>query len=217
MDKYIADKNIVFVGVFQPSKFDKFFFIKNNIFSEDEILEPTVFNQDISQVITGRTNVVVLFNQVIITQVNTVEDDLMDIAMNILSILARDVTALGINFTWNAKPQVSLQVDSKLLFFNENNKMFANFFNVPDAVYGSYVSKDIENGRLKLNINPQIVKQVKEAGDVKQTQILAEIINFAFNFHFEIENKEFNKILFDAIGNYYILKKDSENIMSTYD
>ena len=43
MQSTLKIKNIVLVGIFNPSAFDKYFFIKNNLATEEEILPNSTF------------------------------------------------------------------------------------------------------------------------------------------------------------------------------
>jgi len=211
MNKSLSGKTIVFVGVFQPSKFDKFFFIKNNILNEEEILDSSVFRQDIVQLYTSDVSIVIFATQIIFTQLKITQDRIKEISSIFISVVKPDVTAAGINFTWNIIPRKSLEEDSKMYFLNEKNKMFSNFFNTPDSIYGSYVSKDILNGRLKLDIKPQNINQ---GTNVKS---FVRLLNFAFNFHFDIDSKDNHVGLLKTIDNYNQLLSESEKIMYSYE
>ncbi len=210
MNKSIAVKNIVFVGFFQPSKFDKFFFIKNGLVKEDEILEPSVFSPEVVQFRTTGVSIAILLNQIIIHQVDILQDRIDEIAQKLIQSSDLEITAIGINITWNLSPDESLENSTKNFFLNERNEMFSKFFNSDNVMYGAYVSKDISGGRLKLEIKPQVSKRLHDNIEI------ARFISFAFNYHFDHDKSKNFDTLLNAVKNYKNFIKESEEIMSIY-
>lgn len=209
-----AGKTIVFVGIFQVAEFDKFFFIKNGFFKEEEIRNIPLFTPEVVQINIEGVNIVITVQQIIITQFKMDSEMGKDIALLFAKYINHNIQAVGVNFSWNLAPTENLEKETKEYFFNERNKMFTEFFNTPDSMYGSYVSKDFMNGRLKLEIKPQMVTRVniktREQGE------LLPVINFAFNFHYQVAPKRENSSLVDFIKNYRILFNESEKIMALY-
>ena len=210
MNKALVTKTVVFVGMFQVSDFDKFFFIKNGIFNEQEILVQSIYTSDFSLIIIKGLNVLILPNQIVISETPLSNNRIKDIALKLGEFIRSNTTALGINFSWNLIVTSSLEDESKRLFFNENNKIYKSIFNTPKAVFGAYMSKEIENGRLKLDIKPQIQKHII-------TNETTNAINFSFNYHFDIANNDSKEVITSSINKHDTYLKESEEIISIYD
>ena len=210
MQTKLQVKNIVFVGFFEISKFDKYFFIKNNIVEENEILEGSrfdtiggiqIFCQKFDLVITNIQLVISskLFNEGNIN-ISEVADSIIK-AANITNL-----TAFGINFHWWMEDiDQSLPNVTRELFYNSNIKLFSTFFNEKDSVFGLYASKDFKNSRLKLDVKP---------GKLLEKEI--DVITFTFNFHFDIKNKSDNSEVFSALLDYDSFQEESEKMLSIY-
>jgi len=72
------------------------------------------------------------------------------------------------------------------------------------------MSKEIENGRLKLDIKPQIQKN-------RLTGEISNAINFSFNYHFDISDNDSGEVIKSSINNHSIYLKESEEIISNYE
>ena len=131
MDFSLAIKNIVAVGILQPSKFDKYFFISNNIIQDNEILPNSIFNPEVIQILTRRFTLVILPNQVVVSSNELAKDGtlIVNLIKFILEKFEPTCTALGINFHWNIIAQDSLNSTTKELFYDKNNKLISEFFN----------------------------------------------------------------------------------------
>ncbi len=208
MNYSLAVRNIVLLGVFQPSNYDKYFFIKNHIVTEDEILPISSFNTDIVQLFTDKLSLVIIFNQIIINS-NHPEDKVKidNIINNILKQPSSSYTAIGINFHWNIDSENnSLTKTTRDLFYDKNNKLFEQYFQTEDANYGLYVSKNFKNCRLKLDVKPQVILQEPNKEEKK-------VVNFAFNFHRDVINQE---MIMDELSLYDMYEEESKKIMSIY-
>ena len=212
MNQPVTGKNIVFVGNFQPSKYDKLFFVKSGIIKEEDILDSSVFNSDIVQMSSYNVHVLIINNQIVINSLDNESEKLKQLARVFLDISKQDITALGINFTWNKPVVDSLEADTKKLFFNDNNKILSNSFTNEDAVFGSYASKNFRNGRLKLEIKPQILK-----GQGTRNEFVATFINYAFNFHYDLLNGQEKTVFSEALEDFDILFQETIKIMSVYE
>jgi hypothetical protein len=88
-------------------------------------------------------------------------------------------SGIGLNFTWNFAPSLTMHEATKRLFFLQNSPISRNF-DTGDARYGAYYSKDVLGFRLKLTALPKLVPDMRDGQPV-----LSECIQFAFNFHSE--------------------------------
>jgi len=208
-------KNIVLVGLFNPSFFDKYFFIKNNIANESEILGNSSFNAiGAVQLVTNEFNILISINQIIIT--DSIPEKNQDRINHIISSIINygnlnSITAIGINFHWllsdNSK---SFKQLSKDLFYRDDIGVLSNYFNTDDSMYGLYASKIVKDARLKLDIKPSNVQQ-----STVQPPDISGIL-FMFNFHFDIKNKINTEEVFNFIKDYIFYKEESEKLLSIY-
>ncbi len=215
MQQELKTKNIVLAGFFDPSAFDKLFFVKNEILNEDQILAGSIFDGNSVQLIGISFHILVLSNQVIITDLKPNENTPID--KTILSIISAGkiskVIALGINFHWFLEDKSkSLEQFSKDLFYNDKIKILADFFKSANSAFGVYASTDFMNARMKLDVKPNTITEINQTGNVLNKQVL----NFAFNFHFEIKNPSDNSEMLQYISEYNSYKQETEKIMSIY-
>ena len=96
MEKGYLNKNIVLIGEFKPSKFDKFYFIKNQLLNEDDFLEGSVFLPDIAVIDTGNYLIEVNHNRFSINF--KIVDSKIDFEKLILVLRDSNVRAFGFNF-----------------------------------------------------------------------------------------------------------------------
>jgi hypothetical protein len=183
----LLDKNIVINGNFNPSEFDRYFLIKNNIINEEAISKmrvPPVFSYFECSFETEVFKVSVFPNRLMVSSID-LEDKANDIESFTLSILNvlnfKQVINFGINFDYVFDLESTDRVKefSKKLFYSSDLNLFANFFNEDNCNYGTYVSKNVLKSRLKLDVKPirNIIKELKV--------IDLNGLIFKYNFHFE--------------------------------
>lgn len=221
MQASLITTNIVFVGLFNISLFDKYFFIKNKIFDEEDILSESRFDTvNGIQLITNVLDVIIVQNQIIISSKiiepnsNVGNEEINKIA---LSIIERgkvlNISAFGINFNWSIEDtSMSLQDLSKSLFYSDNISLLNNFFNNQDSVFGIYASTKFKNARLKLDVKPSNAHQI-----INNTVISKEVIIFGFNFHFDVKDLLQNTEVLNYLNDYSDYKKESKRIISIYE
>lgn len=207
-------KNIVLIGIFNTSVFDKYFFIKNNIVNETEILDNSSFNAiGAVQLVTKEFNILITLNQIVITDSIPENDD--DKIYQIINSIVKlgsltNITALGMNFNWLLNDlSKSFNQLSKDLFYSDNISVLSNHFNNEDSMYGSYASKIVKDSRLKLDIKPSTIQQVIPPNS------LSGMI-FGFNFHFDIKDRTNTDEVLNYINDYAVYKEESKKITSIY-
>jgi hypothetical protein len=207
-------KNIVLVGVFNPTLFDKYFFIKNEIINEKDILEGTFFGAiGGMQLICSNFNIIISVNQIIISSTKPEKDD-DEISKIILLIINNcnfmTVSALGINLHWFMEDATqTIEKFSKEYFFNDKLRLFNDFFSSNDSRFGVYASTNFKDSRLKLDIKPNKVHDIF-------TNIDSDAQIFAFNFHFDIKDSSNNNEIVRYLADYNAYRKESERIISIY-
>jgi hypothetical protein len=213
MDIKLRIKNIVLVGLFPIQNFDKYFFIKNKIASDEEISTLSVFNAlNGVQLNTDRFQIVIQLTQLVITDLKPQENN-NEIAKiletMILTAPITQITAMGINFHWymtdNSKP---IEAFSKELFYNQDVKLLSDYFNAPDSRYGLYASANFKDARLKLDVKPSTIQEV---GASSPTDLIA----FIFNFHIDlIKGRE--GMVFECLSDYESYIQESKKVVSIY-
>ena len=205
-------KNIVLVGSFNPSAFDKLFFVKNNIFKEEEILPNSIFSFDGVQLITNDFNIVIVLNQLIISSQHPdkKDDKINDVLLKIVLVSSiKNITASGINFHWTivCEEKESIEEITKSNFYNENNKLLSTFFNTQDSKYGIYASKNINLARMRFDVKP--IKALENSTH-------KHALNFSFNFHYDVKDKEKLTDLVDFFKKYDEYRDECEKIISSF-
>jgi hypothetical protein len=194
MDTTFIEKNIVILGNFKPSRYDKLYFIKNDLIKEFDFLDNSMFMSEISIIETSNFVINVTQQQIVISAKNPSKETTIQ---NIASLIINDeniyINAIGFNFKWFMFVDNYLNDFTKKLFYTPNNTVINKHFNTDDTLFGYYVSKNYEYSRLKLDIKPLLVHQV-------DTNVKRNVLNFDFNFHIErssYSNVELSKLLLD--------------------
>lgn len=215
MDINLGVKNIVLLGTFDTSFFDKYFFIKHKIAKEEDIKNVSLFNANgVTQLITKDFSVVITPNQIIVSEYDAIKDavDINEVAESIIKHSdVSTVTALGINFHYLlSDKKISREDATKQYFYNDKIEIFQEFKDSKDALYGAYVSVDYEDSRLKLDIKP-----MKATFNNKTPVLTEDVIGFQFNFHFDIKDNHQEKLL-KHLKKYKLYKKKSEEMIVVY-
>lgn len=92
--------------------------------------------------------------------------------------------ALGLNFNWHLVPDnEDVGELTRRMFAGPGHPLFARFGD-PAARFGSYMSRDFDPFRMKLDIKPIRVMAPPEQQDGPQYE--QERVQFVFNFHLDI-------------------------------
>ncbi len=207
MSTSLKVRNIVLVGSFNPSTFDKYFFIKNRILQEEEILPNSLFESIGVNLLSAKFQITITFNQFII---NSFEDKIIEILVSIIKAAnISKVTALGFNFNWFLTGEgKSIEQISKNYFYSDKINLFSKYFDTADAMFGVYASKNIKDARLKLDIKPSVFQEINNPDS-------QNIIHIVFNFHFDIKNKDGSELL-KYLNDYDYYTEENKKIVSLY-
>ena len=131
-------KNVVFVGSFNPALFDKYFFIKNDIVKEEEILPNSIFESfGIINILTKNCTITIFPNQIIINdnQVDVDSTRLSTISIALTQAMtSQTVSAIGFNFTYFlGNGEMNISDFSRNYFYNDKINLISNFFNSSDS------------------------------------------------------------------------------------
>lgn len=210
MEISLTVKNIVLIGEFQPSKFDKYYFLKNNIFNENEISEQSIFTSDFALVVARGFNLTIVTNQIVLTENELkVDETMVELMDKIVSTSNFTASGFGVNLHWYLFSGEKTSEIAKKHFYNEKSEI-NSFFKGDDISYGSYLSKDFGNSRLKLDIKPATVMKI-------DSEIEQRIISFAFNFHTDLKNENFKDDIKKSLSEVEEYIKETRKIISIYE
>jgi hypothetical protein len=206
MEKKFIESNIVLLGNFKPTVFDKLFFIKNNLILEEDFSESSVFTPNFSKIETSDLIIIIESNKIVLVSRTNKSDLLKSILLNIINESSTSLNIIGFNFKWFILlDEIPKYTKSK--FFSPTNESLNNHFNDDNTAYGYYISSDFKNSRMKLDIKPNIVKEINNHKE-------QNILSFDFNFHIEIED---NSIFNESLNDYMSYVNKAEQIISEYE
>ncbi len=175
--------NVVIIAMqFNPSIISQYWLIKNGIFTEEEIQPDSVFTPVVANVISKGFQVLVVPQQLQFMS-KLADQSGQELLISKLGKIVRALphtpfVAVGLNFSWQVydEDDASNAVLGRKLFFRDDGPLY-KFFDVNDAHFGSYMSRNILGCRLKLDIKPVTVPC---PGGVTNR------LNFGFNFHLDL-------------------------------
>lgn len=182
MKLHLVDSNVVVVSnQFNPSVFSQLWLTKHGLATEEEVGGvDCAFTNVFAQVITSRYSLLVTPNQLqLAVQVNTEEQQklVVDKLGKVVELLPHTpFSAVGLNFRYHAKPDKrDVRSLTRELFFVEQSPLH-KAFDVPDARYGGYLSKNVLGFRLRLDVRPV-------SAPFEETSLPEELLLLAFNFN----------------------------------
>lgn len=208
MQKEFIESNIVILGEFQPAKFDKLFFVKNNLIAEEDFLDGTIITSSLVKITTKKLIINIVQNQIILVNKSKTQSILLkQISENIISESNSTITAVGFNFKWFLFMD-DVKSHTKSKFYSTSNTVLNKHFDSTDTAYGFYVSKDFLNSRMKLDVKPKSLKEINSANS-------RMILSFDFNFH--IDNSSNKDDINKSIDNYNSYRKKAQEIIKDYE
>lgn len=198
MKAQLLEKNIVINGIFNPSELDKYFLIKNNFLAEDEFAKlriPPTFSVFESNFETSNYRVNVYPNRMMTSSINLIDghDNIEIFTSSLINAMkSHKISNYGINFDFvvDFENNEKLTKITRELFYPKDSTFFNTFFNESNVRLGTYVSKDVEKARLKLDIKP--IKNIIK--DLKQTDFNGLLLKFNYHFENNIEISEINNL-----------------------
>lgn len=158
MKSELKIETFTLLGVFNPKKFDRYFFDKNDIVAKENIHESSSFTDNEVKVVTPNFRVFVNDFQFTIHKSNPIESDnaLSVVLVKILKYGDLNIIGSALNFHWFITGD-DLNELTKKISYNSNNPILQTYFNSDtekNVRYGFYASKDMFGGRLKLDVKP---------------------------------------------------------------
>lgn len=180
MTELVASNVVVTANQFNPSIVNQVWLLKNGIVSEDDFESAAIFAEGVSQIQTKLFQLLVVPQMLqFVIKPGLAEKEESRIAQKVGSIVNAlphtPYVAIGLNFVWHLKEESEgMRELTRRLFFKPGRPPFS-LFDVPDARFGAYLSKDFDKLRLKLDIKPIVVKEADKAEEDR--------LIFTFNFN----------------------------------
>lgn len=198
---------------FNPSEFNLYWLDVHKIIPANTINSNSSFSPVVVQAFAENLTLIVTPDQIQVGPKspelfkNIVTENLVSLVQNMSKV---ELNGLGLNFNWYLfDDNNGINELSRKYFFNSNNPA-TTFFSKDESLFGNYLSKQIDNDiRLKLDIKPA---QLFDAISGKSNLCL----QFAFNFHSDLQTENQNEKVLDIISKYDILEKITIDIMNFY-
>jgi hypothetical protein len=175
----VAWNIVLAANKFNPSIFTPLWLVKNKIVDEETLETPCITTDAVSQIQTQEffLNVfpeILQFSPRVAPEHESALVESKVWAM-VSSLPQTPYTAIGVNFFWHVLTGEEPITDfTRRMFYKKVNRLYEEF-DVPDAQFGAYFSKDGPDGvRVKLDIKPIVI----DLAGVKTAKV-----QFAFNFH----------------------------------
>ena len=187
MSLQLATANVIVLAHhFNPTITDQLWLARNFVVRENEMVPPFIFSDMLTQVQTSDFHLLIVPDKCQFTPAPALENA-QPLITERVGIIVRELphtpyTALGINFVWHfTQDDLDLNEVTKDLFFVPR-KPLHHIFDVPDARFGAYLSKDSLGFRLKLDVKPVL--------GLRTDGSKIDLIQFECNYHRAIEESE---------------------------
>jgi hypothetical protein len=178
MTELVGSNVVVTANQFNPSILTQLWLVKHGVLLEEDLEAGFVFSEGVSQIQAKEFQMLIVPQMLqFVPKPGENEGALVEgkIGAIINALPHTPYTGIGLNITWHFTPgQEKITQLTRRLFCTNNAAPFS-FFSDPDARFGSYLSKDFDVFRLKLDIKPILTKATDEPA--------TDRLQFAFNFH----------------------------------
>lgn len=207
--KELKGQNIVIIAHnFNPSIFNRYWLVINKLIDDEDILQNSIFTPTITQVISKDFQLLVTLDQLqfACNPKSNFQDSLIKTLIPTVKKLQEiPYKAIGLNFTWFVSdPDKTINQLGREFFFIPNSNIF-KLFDSDNSRYGSYMSKDFKNSRLKLDIKP--INAIELGVSIQPK----EYIQFTFNFHVDFKNETRIEQLIECLTNWNEYLNESQN------
>ena len=180
----LVSSNIALQGEFDPVKFDKLFFIKNDVFAEEDFEENSLFSKNAVSISTKEFLINITKKQIVIILKNNIVN--IEKISKIITTLKNNYYFLMISFNqkW-FKLNENINELTRTNFYPSKSSYLNEYFKNEDSAFGYYASKNLDNGRFKVDIKPITLVSVVEKKEL-------DVLSFDFSFHLDKINDTFN-------------------------
>lgn len=175
----IASVVVVVARNFNPSILSQMWLVREGIIAPEDFQPGCLFSDEVSQIEAESFQLIALPQQLQFTPKCASEDETSVISGKLGKVIRAlphtPYTAMGLNFIWHEDAGNIAEL-TRTLFYNDQKALFKEF-DTPGAKFGSYLSKDWQGLRLKLDIRPILL----DTGSEKR-----ERLQLMFNFHLDL-------------------------------
>jgi hypothetical protein len=203
----LNDSNIVLIAKnLNPSIFSQLWLVKQGIIFENEFKQGSFFTPPAVNILTEVFSLLVVPERLQLAFFKHEHE--WEIAKRVIGVVVESLphtpyTAIGFNFNWSIEPGNEKEFPSNLkrLFLSGKNPL-AKDFDVDDARFGIYMSKNIIDMRLKLDIKPVIMT----------SPVNKEFLQLNFNFHKDVKDDAV-RIIIETLSNFTIAADMSKEMV----
>lgn len=186
----LLDENVVVpANTFNPSVVGQAWLLRNEIVSEDDLRTGFLFNEVFSQVQTDRFELSIMQPRLQFKPKGAEEEKqalVIEKVGKIVRLLPHTpYVACGFNFVWHLVPDErdeSIPAFSRRLFYRDN--VFFTAFDRGTPRYGTYISCDTLDCRLKMDVKPLTMVALVPGERDREF----EVLQFAFNYHLDVND-----------------------------
>jgi hypothetical protein len=175
----VGSSVVIVAQNFNPSVANQLWLVRNGVVGEGDFLPGCIFTDLLVQVRARRFSLLFTPEQIQFVPVAGDEEAVQlmreAITRTVRTLPHTPYRALGLNFTWRLTPEATdVATLSRQLFFTPSNPLFRDF-DVPDASFGAYLSRDLLGFRLKLDVKPVTAQAPAQ-----------QRLQFLYNFHADL-------------------------------
>jgi hypothetical protein len=183
MRRELVGSSVVIVAQnFNPSVANQLWLVRNGVVGEGDFLPGCIFTDLLVQVRARRFGLLFTPEQIQFVPAAGDEEAVQmmreAIVRTVRTLPHTPYRALGLNFTWHLTPEGrDVEALSRQLFFTPGRPLFRDF-DVPDASFGAYLSRDLLGFRLKLDVKPVSGPAPERPAEQR--------LQFLYNFHADL-------------------------------
>lgn len=197
---------VIVARQFNPSIVRDLWLVNNQLLRSDDFEQGCVYTDAFANVQSREFNLLVVPGQ--LQFVPKVEMDLQqELVSEKVGAIVRNLphtpyTGVGMNFTWHIRrAEQSISDLTRGLFFVEEHPL-CHEYDVEDAKFGAYFSRNVLGCRLKLDIKPVTLETNR--GEI-------EVLQCAFNFHRGLDpNDDVVEAIVDSLAQWNEARAQSE-------
>jgi len=205
--------NVVIVAQqFNPSIVSQLWLVRHGLVAEEDFQPGSLFMDGLVQACTRRFGLLVTPQQLQLVPL-VPEEEQEELIVQTVGTLVRTLPhtpfrALGVNFTWHLVPDDGdVHALTRRLFYIPRRPVFSDF-DVPDADFGAYFSKNIFGYRLKLDVKPVIMPQTEESEEPPESRL-----QMLFNYHADLpQGDEAAETIVGLLGHWREAAEESRRI-----
>ncbi len=202
----IAAVAVVAAKNFNPSILSQLWLVREKVVGPEDFRPGCLFSDQVSQVETQSFQLIVLPQQLQFAPKCAPEEETSLISEKLGKIVRAlphtPYAAMGLNFIWH-EDSGNIAELTRTLFYNGEKALFMEF-DTADAKFGSYLSKDWQGLRLKLDIRPVLL----DTGAEKR-----ERLQLTFNFHLDLLGENAADKIAQTLGLWVSAREESQRLI----